>query len=84
MALTKSQKILSDQIDWEIENIIPVLIGNEWLSNKEISELKSSFFSYALMYGRIESGEIDLDDIRKITAKQVNGVIVEVKLKQQI
>ena len=84
MALTKSQKILSDQIDWEIENIIPVLIGNEWLSNKEISELKSSFFSYALMYGRIESGEIDLDDIRKITAKSVNGVIVEVKLKQQI
>ena len=82
MALTKSQKILSDQIDWEIENIIPVLIGNEWLSNKEISELKSSFFSYALMYGRIESGEIDLDDIRKITAKSVNGVIVEVKLKQ--
>mgnify|MGYP003628939890 FL=1 len=79
MALTKSQKILSDQIDWEIENIIPVLIGNEWLSNKEISELKSSFFSYALMYGRIESGEIDLDDIRKITAKSVNGVIVEVK-----
>ena len=84
MALTKSQKILSDQIDWEIENIIPVLTGNEWLSNKEISELKSSFFSYALMYGRIESGEIDLDDIRKITAKSVNGVIVEVKLKQQI
>ena len=80
MALTKSQKILSDQIDWEIENIIPVLIGNEWLSNKEISELKSSFFSYALMYGRIESGEIDLDDIRKITAKSVNGVVVEVKL----
>ena len=80
MALTKSQKILSDQIDWEIENIIPVLIGNEWLSNKEISELKSSFFSYALMYGRIESGEIDLDNIRKITAKSVNGVIVEVKL----
>ena len=79
MALTKSQKILSDQIDWEIENIIPVLIGNEWLSNKEISELKSSFFSYALMYGRIESGEIDLDNIRKITAKSVNGVIVEVK-----
>lgn len=82
MALTKSQKILSDQIDWEIENIIPVLTGNEWLSNKEIRELKSSFFSYALMYGRIESGEIDLDDIRKITAKSVNGVIVEVNLKQ--
>jgi hypothetical protein len=40
MALTKSQKILSDQIDWEIENIIPVLTGNEWLSNKEIRELK--------------------------------------------
>jgi hypothetical protein len=80
MALTKSQKILSDQIDWEIENIIPVLTGNEWLSNKEISELKSSLFSYALMYGRIESGEIDLDNIRKITAKSVNGVIVEVKL----
>jgi hypothetical protein len=34
------------------------------------------------MYGRIESGEIDLDDIRKITAKSVNGVIVEVNLKQ--
>ena len=82
MALTKSKKILYDQIDWEIENIIPVLTGNEWLSNKEISELKSSFFSYALMYGRIESGEIDLDNIRKITAKSVNGVIVEVKLKQ--
>ena len=80
MALTKSQKILSDQIDWEIEKIIPVLTGNEWLSNKEISELKSSFFSYALMYGRIESGEIDLDNIRKITAKSVYGVIVEVKL----
>ena len=80
MALTKSKKILYDQIDWEIENIIPVLTGNEWLSNKEISELKSSFFSYALMYGRVESGEIDLDNIRKITAKSVNGVIVEVKL----
>ena len=80
MALTKSQKILSDQIDWEIENIIPVLTGNEWLSKTEINELKSSFFSYALMYGRVESGEVDLDNIRKITVKSVNGVNVEVKL----
>tara|TARA_R110000765_G_scaffold336755_1_gene427082 strand:+ start:1059 stop:1253 length:195 start_codon:yes stop_codon:yes gene_type:complete len=46
--MTKQE--LLEIVDWEIENLKPVLQGNEWIEDSEIEDLRGRIYSLAINY----------------------------------